>query len=136
MSDASAAIMSAHGELLALVAKRIHYGNAVGSEGRLGIEVVVVGGIGSTGFGGTAIAAEVNEDAGEMGKELREDFVEDQVGLRVAVEEKEGRARAAGKSEDCGIGCGGDVDGLESWEQGRCGGWEGCGLRAGACHLG
>jgi len=135
MRNASAAIMSADAELLALVAKRIHHRDTVSSEGRLGIEVVV-GSIGSTGFGGTAIAADIDEDTGEMGQKLGEDFMEDQVGLRVAVEEKKGMARAAGKSEDCGIECGWDVEGLESGEEGRCGGWEGCGLRVRACHLG
>jgi len=89
----------------------------------------MVGSIGGARFGGQAVAAEINEDAGEVGKELGEDFVEDQVGLRVAVQEKEGRARAAGKSEDCGRGCGWDVEGLESGEEGRCCGWHGRGLR-------
>ena len=84
MRYTTAAIVSAHGELLASVPQRVHYCDTVASKGRLGIEAVVGRVIGA-GFGGQAVTAEVNNNTGELVEKLGEDFVEDQVGLRVAV---------------------------------------------------
>jgi hypothetical protein len=54
-----------------------------------------------------AIAAQVGGDHGEVGRQVAGDAVPDRLGLRIAVQQQERRAAAAGDVGDLGPGAGG-----------------------------
>ena len=95
VGDAPAAVVAGNHE--ARMPQRAHDGQAVLGHGALGIDGVL-GVSGRRGAG--AVAAQIGNDQSAVAGELRGDLVPDDVGLRIAVQQQQRRAGAAGAGVD------------------------------------
>ncbi len=98
VGDARAAVVPDHGE--AVEAELLHHPHLIRGHGALRVGRVVGRGLG---LGAVAVAAQVGGDHGEGSGEARRHPVPHDVGLREAVEQEKGRARAAGHQVDGGV---------------------------------
>ena len=99
VGDPSTAVVAGHHE--PLVAERAHHGEAVLGHRALGVDRVL--GVAAR-RGAGAVAAQVGDDQGELARQLGRHLVPADVGLRVAVQQEQRRARAAGAQEDRAAG--------------------------------
>ena len=112
VGDPAAAVVAGQHE--AFVAQRRHDLDHVLGHGALGVPGVIRSAVW---LGTVAVAAEIGADEGEALGQDRGDAVPDRVGLRVAVQQEQGRPLPARTQEDLGA-AGSDPVGGEALEHG------------------
>ncbi|MEH2482468.1 hypothetical protein V1282_005825 [Nitrobacteraceae bacterium AZCC 2146] len=99
VGNARAAIVTGHAK--ALMAERVHQQDLIQRHAALGIGVVVLS---AFGFAAVAIASKVGSDHGKMVRQRRCDFAPCHMGLRMTVEQQQGRSLSAHRCADRNAG--------------------------------